>query len=518
LGKRAERAAVTEETLRSRDGYVGNTELRHVELRSIISEIKALLERIDRDAPFIQLAITSSGESLSTSIPSGISPSRFLQASALVILGDTQFAQDPTRPVQIGPSFTLSLYMLFQGHCEVNSVNSQPGHRPANSIDNSPLGFGDGERRPIWKEVLHKCRLRLCRTPLDWEFDHEYGYRPILPTGQIGSGANRTASFLGPLNEFAYYLEIVEDLDDGRVHDDEAITAPPYEDLLNAGIRESIPIYQISKIFYADTGRILNIGNSNDFENNPVLLLKRDMNAPSPVNLFDDDLEVDEEDSVELASSESSLADQVVLDRQLLAESSPPEGNTPLIEVARHSWRLKLSSDLDPEWMALEVFMDDDQDSSSEDEEDSNQVKISGEEDDNLVVSKSRKKQRPSLDSKLISQIRNISIRSSPGPGSQNNTRPPSSEKSNDELASPEVFVARGPFGNIASSLSLLEMLIRLTSLQQYQQAAHLSIPDHILNFFLEETSSTGLRGDERWKVRSETKRRVGFDPYTDDN
>jgi hypothetical protein len=72
------------------------------------------------------------------------------------------------------------------------------------------------------------------------------------------------------------------------------------------------------------------------------------------------------------------------------------------------------------------------------------------------------------------------------------------------------------PLGAITSSLSLLEILIRLASLQEFQQTSHLAIPDHILTFFLEETSSTGLVGDSHWKARKEAKAKVGFDPYTD--
>lgn len=45
-----------------------------------------------------------------------------------------------------------------------------------------------------------------------------------------------------------------------------------------AGIREVVPIHELSKIFYADTGKILNIGNEGE-TNSPVLLLKRDPNA-----------------------------------------------------------------------------------------------------------------------------------------------------------------------------------------------------------------------------------------------
>ena len=95
----------------------------------------------------------------------------------------------------------------------------------------------------------------------------------------------------------------------------------------------------------------------------------------------------------------------------------------------------------------------------------------------------------------------------------------PSPSFSNEEtlqVENTESFMARSPFREIQSSLSLMEMLIRLTSLQEFQQVTHLSIPDHILTFFLEETSTTGLKGSQRMKARDEAKRRVGFDPYTD--
>lgn len=71
-------------------------------------------------------------------------------------------------------------------------------------------------------------------------------------------------------------------------------------------------------------------------------------------------------------------------------------------------------------------------------------------------------------------------------------------------------------FNQIRTSLSLLEMLLRLTSLQQFQQQSHLSISDELLNFFLEESSSTGAGGDEqhRQHLRSEARRKVGWDPY----
>ena len=59
-------------------------------------------------------------------------------------------------------------------------------------------------------------------------------------------------------------------------------------------------------------------------------------------------------------------------------------------------------------------------------------------------------------------------------------------------------------------------MLLRLTSLQQFQQASHLAISDELLNFFLQESSTTGAGGDAdvRKRIRMEARKRVGFDPY----
>src|SRR5947207_2797982 len=71
-------------------------------------------------------------------------------------------------------------------------------------------------------------------------------------------------------------------------------------------------------------------------------------------------------------------------------------------------------------------------------------------------------------------------------------------------------------FNGIRTSLSLLETLLRLTALQIFQQQSHLSITDELLNFFLEESSTTGAGGDEhhRQRIRAEARRKVGWDPY----
>lgn len=338
---------------------------------------------------------------------------------------------------------------------------------------------------------------------------------------------------LGRPDEYAYHLEIVEDLDDGRVHEDDT-TARPYHDVPHAGIRESIPIHQVAKIFYTDSGRILNIGNADEAGSNPVLLLKRDTSAPTPVELTEELVSPSKfvaaagsgaiEDTSSITSDE-----QDEIDRQLREESGGPESSLEKKkkdEQPQHPLALHLPAHLDHEWLALEVFEDDDDDdgTDSSDAEDGVLDELAAiEEGKSAAVRSSNKRptpstnnnsRSPSLDANLLTQIKTLSLRSStdlsatpppPPPPSTSHRQPKTAGAS-----------SSSPFGTITSSLSLMEMLIRLTSLQEFQQAAHLSIPDYILSFFLEETSTTGLKGEQRWRARDEAKRRVGFDPYTD--
>lgn len=538
---------------------------------------KALLARFDRDIPSLQLAISVSGESLSTSLPPGISPSRLLQSSILLTMADTQFAQDPSRPIQIGPSFTVTLYMLFLGHAA--NPSGHQDHRDDEESDNTPAtpdkasrrpplldegyGVGEGDRKPLWQEVMHKARVRLCRTPVNYAFDPIQGFVP--PSKELGQ-FNEIMSDNGYdqiRREYAYHIEIIENLDDDRVHDDTNGAYGSYDTIRRAGIRESIPIHQVSKVFYTDTGRILNIGNSFEVENNPVLLLKRDVHATRPrgmgnmaVPLWetnDGDARTSSRRRAYMPDSSRNDSDgsdsELEVDRQLREDSGTvatsltadrsPEPASAAEEAGRE---LRFPRHLDPEWIALEAFEENDTSSIGSDlgnNEHSDDEKLAAPPGTRIY------EDRSSLDSRLIAQIKSLSFGPAAGRAhephsparyrhvstelwtsnqpNQLNVRemsglnsPPSpvqDENFDDRQAS---FVARSPFGAITTSLSLMEMLIRLTSLQQFQQANHLSIPDYMLNFFLEDTSTTGLRGEQSWKVRHEARRRVGFDPYTD--
>ncbi|KAL3956274.1 hypothetical protein ACCO45_009120 [Purpureocillium lilacinum] len=444
LGRRIEGAIQVEsETDRSNSFRSKPQAKKHERLRKVIADIKALLERVDREIPLLQLAITASGETLSTSLPTNISPSRLLQASALLIVGDTQYAQDPTRVTQIGPAFHLSLYMLFLGHASVDpqTIGSTKDSQPV-------YGVGEHDRKPLWQEVAHKTRVRLCRSSRE---PRRQGIRDedspnLLASPLKGAGL-----------DYAYHLEIVEDLDDGRVHNEPDSTGA-YEDIPRAGFRDLEP------------GR----------------------------RERDDDMS---EGSVEHENDNGR------------PEDGPQE--------ARARASSSFPSHLDPEWIAFEVFEADDD---AFDETETEAGSESESEDRNCPRIPTEVEQkasgRSSLDARVAAQIRSLSLQPSFGsraaPDGRRSSTESRSTRGEDTSEDDSEFVARSPFKAITSSLSLVEMLIRLASLQEFQQASHLSIPDHILTFFLEESSTTGLSGDARQAMRSKARQRVGFDPYTD--
>ncbi len=433
------------------------------ELTFIIKDIRALLDRIEDAVPLINLAITTSGASLSTQLPQTVSPSRLLQASTFLTAGDTQYTISPSQAVQIGPTFTLTVYMLFAGHS-----------RPQ---DEEEL------RETTWKEVIHKARVKLRRVPLDAVVGTNSS-ADAIPPADISSpvklptfNTDTTPSLRSSsrADEYAYQLLLVEDFDDDRVHDFSdapAASQPgPFDDVALAGIRETVPVHEISKIFYADTSKVLNIGSDAE-SNHPVLLLKRDMNAVPPRRMAErEEIAQYEEDGEESQAFVTHSQDQ----------ESAQEHHT---DVRDDPWRFPPS--LDPEWIAFEVHSESEASDSDSEIEDSNLEQTASED--------------PST-SQLTSHLSAMRLQS----------------QSPSASPSPHRGPTPAPWTNkIPTSLSLLELLLRLTSLQQFQQQSHLSITDELLTFFLEESASTGAGGDERYRqqMRQDARRRVGWDPY----
>ncbi|KAH8684531.1 RanGTP-binding protein-domain-containing protein [Tricladium varicosporioides] len=501
LGARLEKAAAAEETSRMKSTKAKSKAAHAIEIRGIIKDIQRLLTKIEDNVSLLNLAITTSGASLSTNLPATVSPSRLLQASTFLTAGDTQYSINPGIPVQVGPTFKMSLYMLFAGHA----------HRAHDT---------ESVREMTWKEVINKAQLKLLRTPLH-----------VTPNMKSSYGAEPLMSEDAKVDEYAYHIEIIEDLDDDRVHsfEDGDVQPGPYGGVPLAGIRENLPIHQICKIFYADTGKILNIGNAGE-ANSPILLLKRDVDALPPRSRMQEeerndqcyDEEIEESEITELSevldSSEDEGHDsQDDIDAQLRRESSiiPVEdfpGDQPGDEKA---WRLPL--DLDPEWLALSVYTEP-EDSSSE----SGDTEVN---DDSAYIS-----HRPSSSGDGLQESASLSVslaalnisQSSPSPSPSltpaDYSLSPRKSSMPMPTPSPQPASNSAPYGQIRTSLSLLEMLIRLTCLQQFRQESHLATPDEFLTFFLEESSTTGAGGDadSRKRTRNDALRKVGFDPYNE--
>ncbi|KAL8802257.1 MAG: hypothetical protein Q9200_006650 [Gallowayella weberi] len=494
LGQRLAQAATTDERARSGKLKAQEKSQHELELKRVLQSIKKLLNKIDDAVPMINLAITASGTNLSSNLPTTVSPSRLLQASTFLTAGDSQYSLDPSESVQIGPTFTLSMYMLFAGHI-----------RPQ---------FEEEIRESTWKEVIHKANVRLMRVPLDalYQLPGETSIHRTMDGSTLGSSSpsstKQTESGYFPAktmeggraDEYAYQLLIVEDLDDDRVHtfEDDEPRPGSFGDVHLAGIREALPIHEVSKIFYADTGKILNIGSDGEI-NSPILLLKRDINAVPPRRMMERQATESNQDHLVVSGngwsdnpsingppfSQSQIAR---LDRPgtpATATSSPRKGQG--IVQAPNPWRIPL--DLDPEWIAFEVYTE------SEDSD------VESEPDPPSKFSRT-----PSVEPSMATAMSRLQLQF-PSSGSTPTSPHPSSARSQ---STPQI-------PHIRTSLSLLETLLRLLSLQQFQQMPHLSIPDELLTFFLSESASTGAASgdvEERKRLRDDARRRVGFDPY----
>lgn len=463
LGKRLEIAALADEPQQNGTHRSATpASIRRIEIQSIIADIKQLIVDIDDSIPLINLWVSAMG-GIQTQT-SSFSPSRLLQASMLVNVGDMQYVVNPGQPMQIGPDFGLTLYMLFRAH--VSSADS-----------GDPYGLEEGQQKPLWQEVIHKARVRLRRVPRDEEFPGANGL------GNLTTGLSYT-----------YQLQIVEDQDDGRVHtSEEGHDKPcPYDGISLAGIREFIPVRQISKMFYADVGRILNINHEDGASSHPVLLLKRDVNAkpqtqdrPSDLVHIDQPRLIQDMDESHASNGTLDSDSDDEANRQLQLESECAKA------PRTNHW--KLPQDVDPEWIALEVFdldNDSDTDATEEEEESAAEDDIHEKtEDSHLHPTPRRLRPCSSVDSNLVTQLNRMSIASrSPSRASGELTRNDANNHSHNPHD--EDLLERSPFGAIQTSLSLLEMLLRLTSLQEFEQTTHLAIPDHVLRFYLDESAS----------------------------
>lgn len=202
----------------TRLGTEGGTEARTKGTAQAAVDVEAcmkdLLFRIEDAIPLISLALTTSGANLSARLPDSVSPSRLLQASNHVTNADNAFVSaGRKRMIQVGPTFTLTLYTIFYG------------------TSRNPHATEHGD--VTWKEEHPKCQVSIHRVP---SADKNLNYK--------------------------YQLIIDEDLDDGRYHDD--------DEKAEGGRSRTIDVSLVTRLFFTASGTLLQIKEAKT----PVLVLK----------------------------------------------------------------------------------------------------------------------------------------------------------------------------------------------------------------------------------------------------
>lgn len=413
------------------------------QLKDTMADITALIGRIDASIPLLQLAISASGESLSTNLPDSVSPSRMLQASAFLMIADTQFAANPHSNVQIGPDFIVSVYMIFKGYSYTATTGS--------ANNNLSLPDTQNVRKPVWQEVLHKARLRLYRLPI------------LDPT--------KTRHMHH--QDYSYSLEISEDRNDGRLHADTQDSA-----MIKAC--DLIPAAEISKLFYTNSASILNIRDDLAACNSPILLIKR-VSSPDITCATDNSSCINLSECEAEPESDSDI--QYSIDCQVASECDrhlPPESAA--IDVASPKTYSRFPSYLDPGWIALEMYIPDVPESSESDESDAASAQSDTDDEISVVTANSRldtNTQTVDIAAKFnLLSIEKVNT-------SQDDTALKSGEPSIATIPYKNDVTPSNPVQAVTTSLSLLELLIRLVVAQEAQGCSHLAIPDHILTFFL---------------------------------
>ncbi|KAJ2008484.1 Ran-specific GTPase-activating protein 30 [Coemansia thaxteri] len=410
----------------------------------VVDGLQALLDKIDDAVPLLSLALTTSGAHLGGALPAGVSPARLMQASAVL-------ARAPAGAM-VGTPFVLRLYSLFVG-----SV------RPKSRHDFT------------WKEEYGRCHLGLWRSA---DADSPFGYE----------------------------LRVLEDTNDGRYHGDapDAASLPDWAaDIVRlsggaAGAGRSIvvPLDCVASLYYTSAGSLLNIEDSTS----PVLVLSVRPDAPP-------------------ADSLATMADFGRVD-------------------------------VDTRWYALEVAaLDSESDGASDSESESGSESDAGSESDSGSADSGAEDSSSANITKegdMLAQTFDLMCSVSPGSNLSPGSNPPaaesadvdessaepsddegssadSSDDNGDESSAEEAAAAESspaaaeaafaeellrPLDFLAHewnmcTLSLLEYMIRLASVEMAEQASHLEVPDEKLCLYLQAGAGAGASDDAVPTARS---------------
>ncbi|KAJ3056762.1 hypothetical protein HK097_004333 [Rhizophlyctis rosea] len=196
-----------------KDGTVGKDVTE-----ALVRDLKDLLTKVEDLVPFLQLALQTSGAHLGARMPAGVGPGTLMKASAAIEKSREKFsASGGKEEVRVGEQFAVRLYTLFSGSSRKSGV--------------------------------------------DWTWKEEFAKGVVV--------INRVANLDGGEAEIRYQIQITEDLDDGRYHE-ELKSGAPQSGKLHMGRNKSFILTDIRRMYYAVAGSLLKIEESHS----PVLVLK----------------------------------------------------------------------------------------------------------------------------------------------------------------------------------------------------------------------------------------------------
>lgn len=173
-----------------------------------------LLTQLDEAIPLLQLSIATSGTTMKTSLSPSVSPGRLLQASSLIAK-----ANDSKLPGSVGPVFDLVYYSVFYNPSRLKYIDHEDNKKVGVAKDDDLLAIS-------WKEEFSRALVR------------------ILSTSTSKSS-------------YQYSLEIGEDHNDGRYHDE----------------KPQVVVYDVKSVmrmFFSASGKLLKL----ESRSAPVLMFK----------------------------------------------------------------------------------------------------------------------------------------------------------------------------------------------------------------------------------------------------
>ncbi|KAJ1983318.1 Ran-specific GTPase-activating protein 30 [Dimargaris verticillata] len=503
------------------------------DIQAIQTKIQQLMNRITEMVPFLNLALTTSGAHLGASLPSSISPGRVLQASACLHRAhqlhcrtamdaqlSTPNSKTPMQPQSCGDSEQSDhdSECFETGDPSRTSRSLQatpPSESPPSFCSLNPLGgsIADNLARSLHElvtEVKPHFRLTmysLFTSSVRHKSRDDFTWKEEFPKCRAYLQRVRSTSL-----PYFYEFVVVQDLNDGRYHDDVSPPRSVPTNRFRPGAKRIYPVTDIIRLHYSSSGQLLNIEDSKQ----PVLVIQVQIPTAHTTNT----MATTTAPMSRSGTLASSLASLTIHDRPKLAQEADSSAGRLLDSDSTHEasdnaaptdsegpstpTRLLASAASyalpvpQPhfEWIAFQVFQedeseDDDQANCSEAEEACHQVPP--------ARSTCRSSVRPATAAARPNSeddSDNASLKDEEAP----TTRLSNASSGmyfplgqpvdgNGDGSGTPVLDSTLPFEQLSlhNQLSLLEYLLRLAALEMCEQASHFNVPDEKLALFLRD-------------------------------